>query len=140
LIAAASWSPAMAAVHETVPAYDWAFDYVRANEEPGDAVVTFLCQAAFFHLGRCDYLAIPTDYKGFAFEKDGRWVSGWDEVPIVDSAGALRQALAGAPRAWFVVDEGRFSRRYSPEFVQAVLDGMELVAHDREMLVFRGPE
>jgi 4-amino-4-deoxy-L-arabinose transferase-like glycosyltransferase len=140
LIAAASWSPAMGAVHETVPAYDWAFDYVRANSQPGDVVVTFLCQAAFFHLDRCDYLAIPTDYKGFAFQKDGRWVSGWDEAPIVDSAGALRQALSAAPRAWFVIDEGRFSRRYSPEFVQAVLDGLELVAHDREMLVFRARE
>ncbi len=137
LIAAASWSPAMAAVHETVPAYDWAFDYVRANDQPGDVVVTFLCQAAFFHLGRCDYLAIPTDYAGFAFQKDGRWVSGWDEAPIIDSADALRQALSAAPRVWFVIDEGRFSRRYSPEFVQAVLDGMDLVAHDHEMLIFR---
>jgi 4-amino-4-deoxy-L-arabinose transferase-like glycosyltransferase len=137
LIAAGSWSPAMAAVHETVPAYDWALDYVRANDQPGDTVVTFLCQAAFFHVGRCDYLAIPTDYTGFAFQKDGRWVSGWDEVPIIDSADALRQALAAAPRAWFVIDEGRFSRRYSPEFVQSVLDGMELVAQDHEMLVFR---
>jgi 4-amino-4-deoxy-L-arabinose transferase-like glycosyltransferase len=137
LIEAGSWTPAMAAVHETVPAYDWAFDYVRATEQPGDAVVTFLCQAAFFHLGRCDYLAIPTDYVGFAFRQNGRWASGWDEVPIVDSADALRQVLSTAPRAWFVIDEGRFSSRYSPEFVQAVLDGMELVAHEREMLVFR---
>jgi len=140
LIAAGSWSPAMAAVHETVPAYDRAFDYVRDNGQPGDAVITFLCQAAIFHLDRCDYLAIPTDYQGFAFQKDGRWVSGWDEVPIIDSADALRQALAAARRAWFVIDEGRFSRRYSPEFVQAVLDGMELVAQDREMLVFRAPK
>jgi len=137
LIAAASWSLAMTAVHATVPAYDWAFDYVRANEEPGDAVVTFLCQAALFHLGRCDYLAIPTDYKGFAFQKEGRWVSGWDEVPILDSADALRRALADAPRVWFVIDEGRFNRRYTPEFVEAVLDGMELVAQDHEMLIFR---
>jgi len=137
LIAAGSWSQAMAAAHETVPAYDWAFDHVRANQEPGDAVITFLCQAAFFHFGRCDYLAIPTDYKGFAFREDGRWVSGWDEVPILDSAESLRQALSAAPRAWFVIDEGRFSRRYTPEFVQAVLDTMELVAHDHEMLIFR---
>ena len=137
LIAAGSWSPAMSAARETVPAYDWAFDHVRANEQPGDAVVTFLCQAAFFHLGRCDYLAIPTDYKGFAFQENGRWVSGWDEVPIVDSADGLRQALSAAPRTWLVVDEGRFSRRYAPEFVQTVLDSMDLVAHDREMLIFR---
>ncbi|MEJ2207806.1 MAG: hypothetical protein P8129_02070, partial [Anaerolineae bacterium] len=42
-----------------------------------------------------------------------------------------------APRAWFVVDEGRFAGRYEDDFVQAVWDEMELVAAEQEMLVFR---
>jgi len=45
--------------------------------------------------------------------------------------------LVTAPHAWFVIDEGRFQRRYTPEFVQTVLDGMELAARDRELLIFR---
>jgi 4-amino-4-deoxy-L-arabinose transferase-like glycosyltransferase len=137
LIAVGSWPSAMAATQESVPAYDWAFDYVRDNQQAGDEVITFLCPAAFLHLGRCDYLAIPTDYSGFAFQKGGRWVSGWDAVPILDSASGLKKVLAEAPRGWFLVDEGRFSHRYDAEFLQAVWDEMELVAADQEMLVFR---
>jgi 4-amino-4-deoxy-L-arabinose transferase-like glycosyltransferase len=139
LVGVVSWPPAVAATRESVPGYDWAFAYVKEQQQPGDVVITFLCPAAFLHLGRCDYLAIPADFSGFAFQKEGRWVSGWDEVPIVDSADSLRQALATAPRAWFVVDEGRFARRYEADFLEAVWEGMELLAAEREMLVFRSP-
>jgi hypothetical protein len=136
LIAAGSWPSAMAATQETVPSYDRAFAYVEDHWQPGDVVITFLCPAAFLHLGRCDYLAIPSDFSGFAIQKEGRWVSGWDEVPLLDSAAGLRQVLAGASRAWFVVDEGRFARRYPLEFLQAVSEDMELVSAEREVLVF----
>ena len=137
LVVVVSWPAAAAAARESVPAYDWAFEYVQEHQQPGDVVITFLCPAAFFHLGRCDYLAIPADFSGFAVQKDGRWVSGWDEVPILDSASGLNQVLDEAPRAWFVVDEGRFRGRYDAEFQQAVWDRMDLAVADREMLVFR---
>jgi hypothetical protein len=137
VVAGAFWSPAVAATRESVPSYDWAFAYVEDQQQAGDAIITFLCPAAFVHLGRCDYLAIPSDFSGFATKKEGRWVSGWDEVPLLDSAEGLRQVLAEAPGAWFVVDEGRLTQRYPADLVQAVWDGMELVAAEREMLVFR---
>ncbi len=136
-IVAGSWAPALAATRETVPDYRWALGRVEAEWQPGDVLITFLCQAGLFEIGRCDYLAIPTDYVGFAFQEGGRWVSGWDRVPIMDSAEGLLQVLDDTPRAWFVVDEGRFAQRYSPEFTQAVLGDMILVAHEREMLIFR---
>ena len=112
LIAVGSWPSARAATRESVPSYDWAFSYVQEHLQPGDEVITFLCPAAFFHLGRCDYLAVPVDFSGFAIERGGRWVSGWDEVPILDGAENLNSALASDSRAWFVVDEGRFLGRY----------------------------
>jgi 4-amino-4-deoxy-L-arabinose transferase-like glycosyltransferase len=137
LISVLAWPSAQAATRESVPAYKWGFSYVEEHGEPDDAVITFLCPAAFLHLGKCDYLAIPEDFSGFAFQKEGRWVSGWDEVPILDSAGSLQRALAAAPEAWFVIDEGRFARRYENAFLQVVWDEMELVAAEGEMLVFR---
>jgi 4-amino-4-deoxy-L-arabinose transferase-like glycosyltransferase len=137
LITVASWPSARAATRESVPSYDWAFAYVQEHLEPGDKVITFLCPAAFFHLGRCDYLAIPVDFSGFAVQRRGRWVSGWDEVPILDGAQQLDTALAADSRAWFVVDEGRFLGRYDDEFVETVLERMTLVAAEREVLVFR---
>lgn len=136
LIVVSSWSSALAATQESVPRYDWALAYVRDHQQPGDVIITFLCPAAFWHLGRCDYLAIPTDFSGFAFQKDGNWVSGWDGVPILDSATGLKQALAASRCAWFIVDEGRFRTRYDAEFQQAAQESMELRAAEHEMLVF----
>ncbi len=65
-------------------------------------------------------------------------MSGWDLVPIVDSAAGLNQVLDAAPRAWFVVDEGRLAGRYDPDFLSALLDRMDLVAQEREMVIFLG--
>ena len=132
----ASWPSALAATRESVPRYDRAFAYVAEHQQPGDVVITFLCPAAFFHLGRCDYLAIPTDFSGFAVQENGRWVSGWDGVPLLDGAADLQTVLDTAPRVWFVVDEGRLARRYEDAFVQTVLDRMELVYHQDEVVVF----
>ncbi|HSJ57931.1 MAG TPA: hypothetical protein VLC95_12165, partial [Anaerolineae bacterium] len=136
LAVAASWSGAVAATRETVPDYDAAFATVAAHEEPGDVVITFLCPAAFWNLGRCDYLAIPEDFAGFAVQEGGRWVSGWDGVPLLDGGEALRQVLSQAPGAWLVVDEGRLASRYPPDLIQAVTEEMEIVWWEGEVLVF----
>lgn len=140
LVAAGAWPSAWAATQESVPSYDRAFAYVEAHQQPGDLVVTFLCPAAFFHLGRCDGLAIPTDFSGFATQKDGRWVSGWDQVPLLDGVHDLQAVLADTARAWFVIDQGRFTSRYDADFQQAVLNNMDLVFAEREVLVFRSRE
>ncbi|HSJ54020.1 MAG TPA: glycosyltransferase family 39 protein, partial [Anaerolineae bacterium] len=139
LVLITSWPSALEATRETVPDYEWAFAAVAEQSRPGDQVITFLCPAAFWHLGRCDYLAAPTDFSGFAVQRDGRWVSGWDLVPIVDSAAGLRQVLDTGRRTWFVVDEGRLAGRYDAEFLETVLSRMDLVAQEREMVIFLGP-
>ena len=137
LVVLGSWPSALAATQVSVPDYGWGFGYVEEHEQAGDLVVTFLCPAAFQHLGRCDYLAIPDDFVGFAFQENEHWVSGWDRVPILDSPEGLRAILRGTQQVWFVVDQGRFSDRYPTDFLQAVWDGMDLVAAEREILVFR---
>jgi len=139
LVLATSWPSALRATRETVPDYEWAFATVAEQVRPGDRVITFLCPAAFWHLGRCDYLAAPTDFSGFAVQRDGRWVSGWNLVPIVDSAAGLNQVLDTAPRAWFVIDEGRLAGRYDADLLETVLSRMDLVAQEREMVILLGP-
>jgi hypothetical protein len=139
LVLGASWPSAVRATRETVPDYAWAFAHVAERAQPGDRVITFLCPAAFWHLGRCDYLAAPTDFSGFAVQRDGQWVSGWDLVPIVDSAAALSRVLDMAPRTWFVVDEGRLADRYDDDFLDALLERMDIVAQEREMVILLGP-
>jgi 4-amino-4-deoxy-L-arabinose transferase-like glycosyltransferase len=137
VVAAGSWPAAWAAAHENVAAYDDAFNYVAGRWQPGDAVMAFVPQAAAFYLGQSDYLSVPTDYRGFAYEQDGHWLEGWDGIPLVDSAEGVAKALADRERLWFVVDEHRFHTRFAPGFTQAVWAGMDLVWRDGQVMVFR---
>ncbi|MGD9049980.1 MAG: glycosyltransferase family 39 protein, partial [Anaerolineae bacterium] len=132
-----SWVAAWAAAREDVAGYDHAFEYLASQWQPNDAIMTFVPQAAVLHQGAIDYLSVPTDYRGFAVEQDGRWLEGWDTIPMVDSATGVSQALAAQERLWFVVDEHRFNSRFPPGFTQAVWDGMDLVWRDYRMMVFR---
>ena len=79
----------------------------------------------------------PRGLRGLCLPAGERWVSGWDNVPILDFAAGLSDLLDNGNRVWFVVDEGRFDSRYPEEFLQSVWDGMEVVAAQREMLIFR---
>ncbi len=135
-VVASSWLPAQAAAREDVAAYDRAFEFVAARWQAGDAVMTFVPQAAGLYLGQSDYVSVPTDYRGFAYKSDGRWLEGWDGIPLVDSAAGVREALAAHDRLWFVVDEHRLHSRFAPGFAQAVWDGMELVWRDGGVIVF----
>jgi 4-amino-4-deoxy-L-arabinose transferase-like glycosyltransferase len=136
-VAASLWPAAWTAAHEDVAAYDRAFEYLAGQWQPGDVVMTFVPQAAVFYLGRVDYLSVPTDYRGFAYDQEGRWLEGWDTIPLVDSAAGVTEALAAHRRLWFVVDEHRFHTRFAPGFSQAIWDGMDLVWRDGRVMVFR---
>jgi hypothetical protein len=140
IVLVGSWPDAWAALHEEVAGYDRAFEYLATQRQPGDAVMTFVPQAAVLHLGSVDYLSVPTDFRGFAYQQEGRWLEGWDCIPMVDSPAGIAQALAAHQRLWFVVDEHRFHQRFPPEFVQAVWDGMDLVWRDHEVMIFRTAE
>lgn len=135
-VVASSWLPAQAAAREDVAAYDRAFQFVAGQWQASDAVMTFVPQAAWLYLGRSDYVSVPTDYRGFACEADGRWLEGWDGIPLVDSAAGVDQILASHDRLWFVVDEHRLHGRFAPGFAQAVWDGMDLVWRDGGVMVF----
>jgi len=137
VVVVAGWRPAWAAAHEEVASYDRAFEFVASQWQPGDAVLTFVPQAALFYLGQSDYVSIPTDYRGFAYEEGGRWLEGWDAIPLLDSGRGVSEALAAHERLWFVVDEHRFHSRFAPDLVQAVWDGMELVWREGQVMVFR---
>ena len=136
-VAAGSWAAARAAAREEVAGYDRAFEYLASQRQPGDAIMTFVPQASVLHLGDVDYLSVPVDFRGLAEQQDGRWLGGWDATPMVDSAAAVSKTLSAQDRLWFVVDDSRFHTRFAPGFTQAVWDGMDLVWHDNQVMIFR---
>ena len=130
------WPLAWAAAHEQVAAYDRAFQYTADRWQPEDAVMTFVPQAAILYLGQCDYLSVPLDYRGFAYQQDGRWLEGWDSIPLIDSAAGVAALQGDHKRLWFIVDEHRFRTRFAPGFTQAIWNSMEPVWFDGQVMVF----
>ena len=129
------------AAYTQEPGYDLAFRYLRDRWQPqaGEQVVTFSPTAAMLYLGQCDYFAIQRGYEEYIVARpgDGRPADLWTATPLLNTTAGLVDLLATAPRVWFVIDEWRFQTRYEPDFIQAVLDKMELEYHHQEVMIFR---
>ncbi len=138
LIGLVSWRPATALVAKGEYGYDKAFRYVRDNEQPDDAVMTFAISPCALYLGEdgCDYVAIEKDFHSYATQRDGTWIEAWAGIPILFTDEDLTEVIETSPRTWFVVDESRFRTRYTEEFIQYVWDRMELVAKEGGVFVF----
>jgi len=117
--------------------YDLAFESIRRQWLPGDAVATIAPSASLFFLDRCDYLAIESGFEGYTLERGGQTVEGWGLVPLLQSPSALETALASHSRLWFVVDMMRWERNFSTPFRDLVWQRMALVSSERKVLVFR---
>jgi 4-amino-4-deoxy-L-arabinose transferase-like glycosyltransferase len=138
LIGLVSWGPATALIAKGEYGYDRAFQYVRDNRQPDDAVMTFAISPCALYLGEegCDYVAIEKDFHSYAIQRDGTWIEAWAGVPILFTDEDLHEVIESSPRTWFVVDESRFRTRYTREFIQYVWDRTELVAKEGGVFVF----
>jgi hypothetical protein len=141
LILATFLPPARQATKTAVWGYDHAFRWVRDHRGASDVVLTVNAPACAFVLGRCDYVAVEKGYEGYASQDAaGRWVGGWDFVPLLTSADQLRAVLDESPAVWFAVDRRRLHQRYTLRFVNLVWQRMDLVYQSRGALVFQSTE
>lgn len=116
--------------------YDKAFLYVQENREEGDLIMTPLPIASIIHLGRCDFLPMERGFEGYVWDREGKLIDGWLEIPLLTSAEESREILRTNRKVWFVVDEARLQMRYTVEFVTLLLEQMELVYKKRGAMVF----
>lgn len=135
----ATYAPAARdATRTRVPGYDRAFAWLRGQRGPDDVVMTVNMPACVFVLGDCGYVAVEKGYEGYAMQDEqGRWVGGWDFIPLLTSLEQLDVVLDAAPTAWFVVDSRRLHDKYTLGFVNRVWERMDLAHEDRGALVFR---
>ena len=120
--------------------YDLAFRHLREWRQPGDLVLTISPSACRLYLERCDYFAIQRGYQEFVVDRPGDGLSAdlWTATPVLTRTAELVERLASAPRLWFVTDTWRFQTRYDADFIQTVLEQMELVSNEGGVLIFRG--
>jgi hypothetical protein len=120
--------------------YDQAFRYLQERWAPeaGDRVVSVSPTACALYLGGCDYFAIQHGYEEFVVNRHGDNLPAdlWTATPLMTSTADFVDLLSTAPGVWFVSDGWRFQTRYDADFIQAVLDQMELVYEGRGVMVF----
>jgi hypothetical protein len=121
--------------------YDLAFRYLQGQVVPaaGDRVVTVSPSACAVYLGQCDEFAIQHGYEEFVVSRpgDAAPVDLWTATPVLTRTAEFVDLLHAAPRVWFVSDTWRFQTRYDADFVQTVLDHLDLVYQERSVLIFR---
>jgi hypothetical protein len=117
--------------------YDRAMKFVGDAWAEGDALATIAPLAALVHLDHSDYLAIEEEGVASWVERDGQRVDSWTGLPLLDSPDRLAKALEAHPRLWFVADEMRLDRHFSPDYLQLLWDRFDLVAFERGTFVFR---
>jgi len=121
--------------------YDLAFRHLRDQDLPAeDRVITSMSTAANIYLGRNDAFAIQQGYEEYVVvpPEIGHPVDLWTATPMLTRTIEFVDLLATSPRLWFVTDGWRFQTRYEPDFIQTVLEQMDLVYDERGVLVFRG--
>ncbi len=122
--------------------YDLAFRYLHDQWTPevGDRVVTTSPTACVLYLGQCDRFAIQHGYEEFIVSRPGDGLDAdlWTATPVLTETAEFVDLLATAPRVWFVSDRWRLQTRYDGDFIQTVLEHMDLVYDERGVLVFRG--
>jgi 4-amino-4-deoxy-L-arabinose transferase-like glycosyltransferase len=121
----------------TGDSYNTAFTTVREHWQPGDKMITVHPAASYLYLRQCDYYANQaTAHVLPDSEDEGAPLDRYTGSPLIDSVEKLNAVLAGGPRVWFVVDEGRLFGRYTLLFTQQVLAQMDLAYRTGNVCVF----
>lgn len=123
LLVWAWWQPATAVLTRQVEGYDRVLEYVAANRQPGDVVMSPQPPACAFVLGEpCDYYAVQRVYEEFVIRKDGVLVDRWTGAALLNDTQHLIDVIRTAPRVWLVTDAFRLATRYEDDFLRTVIE------------------
>lgn len=116
--------------------YDPAFNYIVAQRQPGDVVMSPQPPACAVVLGEpCDYYARERGYEPYVIPQSGALVDRWTGARLLNSADQLEELLRNAPRVWFVIDGHRLAERYRDEFIRTVVEQFDPVLEERGVRV-----
>jgi hypothetical protein len=118
-----------------VEGYDRVFEYVAAQRQPGDIVLSPQPPACAFVLGTpCDYYAVQRVYEEFVIVAQGEQVDRWSGAKLLAETSQLQSVVATAPRVWLVTDAFRLATRYENDFQQLVIEQFDPVFSERGVI------
>ncbi len=135
LLLGLGWPAAKAVLDRQVEGYDRVFEYVAAQRQPGDIVLSPQPPACAFVLGTpCDYYAVQRVYEEFVIVAQGEQVDRWSGAKLLAETSQLQSVVATAPRVWLVTDAFRLATRYENDFQQLVIEQFDPVFSERGVI------
>ncbi|MFM7172036.1 MAG: hypothetical protein ACKO4U_03255, partial [Caldilinea sp.] len=135
LLLGLGWPAAKAVLDRQVEGYDRVFEYVAAQRQPGDLVLSPQPPACAFVLGTpCDYYAVQRVYEEFVIVAQGEQVDRWSGAKLLAETSQLQSVVATAPRVWLVTDAFRLATRYENDFQQMVVEQFDPVFSERGVI------
>jgi len=119
------------------PAYEEAFAHIRADWQPGDALLTMNTPAAGLYLNHVDGFAVQTDAEQFLLNVETAPVDRWLGVPWIGTAADFTDALNRNERSWFVTDTIRQPVYFRGDWQAVVNTQMEQVWANDNVLIYR---
>ncbi|MCK6624523.1 MAG: DUF4832 domain-containing protein [Anaerolineae bacterium] len=119
------------------PAYESAFQMVRDNWEPDDALLTMNTPAAALYHGQADGFTVQVDADQFLLNKDSAPIDRWLGAPWIGTAADFNAALNAHPRVWFVIDTIRQPVYFRGDWQAVVTSQMEPVWSQDNAMVYR---
>ncbi|MGD8466422.1 MAG: glycosyltransferase family 39 protein [Anaerolineae bacterium] len=124
--------------------YDRAFRTLRDEFQPSDddVIVTVSPAGCAVYDAACDYFAMQRGYEEFVVSRpsDGAVADLWTATRLLTDTAEFVDLLEAGPPVWFLSDAWRFQTRYEAEFIQTVLDRMDLVYNEGGVLIYRSTE
>lgn len=116
------------------PAYEEAFAFVRHHWQAGDTLLTMHSAAAALYLHQVDGFAVEREAPQFLLPNQ---TDRWTGAPWIGSPSKFHEALAQAPRSWFVSDTIRQPEYYGGGWQAVLISQMDLVWQNDNALVYR---
>ena len=137
LFVVSMWPLTLNAIDNRADGYRPVLDYVGANRQPGDIVMSPQPPACALVLGPCDYYATQRSFEEYVIERDGVWVDRWSGAKLLNTVEQLETVIRESPRVWFVADVERLARRYDDDFARMLIEQFDIAYQQDEVLALR---
>jgi hypothetical protein len=138
LLGGLGWPDLKIALQTPEPAYEQAFAYVRAEQQPGDRVLTMNTPAAALYLNQVDGFTVQNEADQFLLtDQPDRPVDRWLGAPWVGTVPELNRSLNQAGQVWFVIDTIRQPVYFRGDWLALISQQMEPVWSHDNALVYR---
>jgi hypothetical protein len=132
------WDDLRIALATPEPAYEEAFEYLQANWQTGDALLTMNTPAASLYRRHADGFTVQNEADQFLLKSEtGSPVDRWLGAPWVGTAADFNAALNASERVWFVIDTIRLPVFFRGDWQAIVNSQMEQVWAKDDALIFR---